>query len=200
MLTYATLWRVLARDSGAGRARGALRAWDAWERVSEWIWPIQPIPGARSGILRIRLAPYRGSAIRLRDGTVVHRGAVIGHIHLNNMVAASITAESLWQLHHMAVDDLHALAAWIQRQSPTDRPIALYGRTLLGHAARRVGFSSSPCATTPGMLLFRLYLHGLIVMHSAEGWRRMRRGHVRSAPCSDIWMSTNEFLRRYGNK
>jgi hypothetical protein len=137
--------------------------------------------------------------VRLGDGTAVRRGSLIGHIHLNNAAAAAVTADALWQLHQMAVDDLHALASWLQQQPPSARPVALHGRTLLGHAARRVGFSCSPCPSTPGMLLFRLYLHGLMVMHSPEGWRRMRRGRVRSAPCSDIWMSTQEFLRRYGS-
>lgn len=199
MVTYATLWRLLARGSGAGRARGALRAWDWWERGSEWLWPIRPIPGACSGLLRIRLARYRGPAVRLDDGTTIRRGDTIGHLHLNNAVAAASTPDTPWRLQHMAVEDLRALAAWLAQQQGRRRPVALYGKTFLGHAARRVGFSSSPCPPTPSSLLFRFYLHGLMVMHSREGWRRMQRGRVRCAPCSEIWMSTPELLRRYGS-
>lgn len=122
----------------------------------------------------------------------------MAHLHLDNSVAAEATPDSPWSTYDLAIDDLHALAAWLGRLPESQRPVALYGKTLLGQATRRLGFTCIQSRWTPYIPFFRLYIHGLMVLHSQEGWRRMERGHVRSAPCYDIWMSTPELLRRYG--
>lgn len=197
-LSYAGLWRVLARDSGGGRARGALRVWDMWERLSEWIWPVQPIPGSRAGLLRIRAARYRGPLMRLEDGTALRRGTAVVHLHLNNVLVAQTALDTPWELYHLALKDLRALASWVGQIPEPERPVALVAKTLLGHATHRLGFTCVPSRRTPYLPFFRLYVHGLMIMYGREGWRRMRRGHVRAATCYDIGISTREFLRRYG--
>ena len=199
LIHQATFWRFLARDSHEGQARGALRAWDWWERLSEWIWPIPPIPGARSGALRMRLIRQRCGPIRLVDGTLIRRGDLIGELHLNNILALQLTERTPWRLEHAATDDLRALARWVEQQPESKRPVAFHGRTFLGRAAQRVGFATSPCPHTPYILLFRFYLHGLMVLYSREGWRRMRRGRARTGLPSEIWMSTAGLLRSYGS-
>jgi hypothetical protein len=196
-VNQATLWRFLARDSREGSARGALRAWVWWESFSEWIWPIPPIPGARWGALRMRMTKCRRGPILLADGTVVRRGDPIGELHLNNALAIQLTQRTPWRLERAGIDDLRALANWLQTQPPSEAPVAFYGRTFLGRAAQRVGFVSAPCRRTPYILLFRFYLHGLMILYSREGWQRMRRGQAQTAYPSEIWMSANQVLKNF---
>jgi len=199
LLDHATLWRLLARGSRDGKARGALRAWDWWERLSEWVWPIPPIPGAAAGALRMRVVRHRRHTLRLVDGTVIRRGDLIGELHLNNVLAARLAERTPWGLEGAAMDDLRALARWLEHQPDLQRPVAFHGRTFLGRAARRVGFATSSCPRTPYILLFRFYLQGLMVLHSREGWRRMRRGRPQAAFPTDIWMSAERLLQHYGS-
>lgn len=196
----ALVWRLLALDSGAGEARGALRVWAYWERVSERIWPIPAIPGARSSVLRMRLVSHRGRPVQLADGTQVRRGDRVGRLHLDNGAAFQLAHKTSWRLEGAITDDLRALASWVEQQPPPARPVAFHGRTFLGRGAQRLGFACIPCPSTVYIRLFRFYLHGLMVLYSQEGWMRMRRGRARSAfPC-DIWMSARELLDGYGSQ
>jgi hypothetical protein len=192
------LWRLLALDSRDGRARGALRFWDWWERLSEHIWPIPTIPGSSALALRMRLETYRGQPVVLPDGTTIRRGDRIGALHLNNVVSARIGEGTPWPLEAAIMDDLRALASWVETLPPAERPPAFHGRTMFSRAARRMGFATSRCPRTPYILLFRFYLHGLMIIHSREGWRRMTRSGIRKSFPGDIWLSTGELLRRYG--
>jgi hypothetical protein len=194
-----TLWRLLARDSRAGEARGALRAWDWWETWSESVWPIPQIPGARCGALRMRFVRYTGRSRRLADGVLIRRGDLIGELHLDNVLALRMAETSPWRFEQAAKEDLRALARWIEQTPSPARPIAFRGRTFLGRAARRSGFVCFPCRRTPYILLFRFYLQGLLVLYSREGWRRMRHTRARTAFPSDIWMSAAALLRNYGS-
>jgi hypothetical protein len=194
----ALVWRLLALNSGAGQARGALRVWNWWEHLSERVWPIPPIPGTASSVLRMRLVPHRGTTIRLADGTLVCRGARVGQLHLDNGAAFQLTQKTSWRLEGAIISDLRALASWLEQQPVFATPIAFHGRTFLGRGAQRLGFTCAPCPPTPYIRLFRFYLHGLMVLYSREGWKRMRHGRAQSLfPC-DIWMSASELLIRYG--
>jgi hypothetical protein len=121
----------------------------------------------------------------------------VGRLHLDNAAALDLTQKTPWRLESAIVDDLRALASWVEQQPPPSRPAAFHGRTFLGRGAQRLGFTCVLCPPTPYIRLFRFYLHGLMVLYSREGWMRMRRGRARGAIPCDVWMSIGELLARY---
>jgi hypothetical protein len=92
--------------------------------------------------------------------------------------------------------ELIAIANWV-RQSESGVK-AIFGVTLLGAAAARLGFYRR--AMRPrGARARRLFMNGLLALYSIDGVARLKRGGTLSAWPQEIWMSHAELLRRYGS-
>jgi MFS family permease len=191
-------WR-LAGGAGGGHARGFLRFWRLYERISLALLRPRPIPGAPSGIFLVRFARYHGRPITLPDGTPVRRGDRIVELHLLNatvpQVASSASAFAL--VREMAAD-LGALATWSHMPDFPGDARALYGLTLLGRAAGRLGFTVRERPRTLMARLDRLFMTGLLALYSPEGLARLRRGTTYGSFPMEVWMSRAELVRRYG--
>jgi hypothetical protein len=91
--------------------------------------------------------------------------------------------------------ELLAIASWV-RQSESGVK-AIFGVTMLGAVAARLGFYRRPVCSR-GARAQRLFMNGLLALYSIDGVARLRRGGTLSAWPQEIWMSRAELLRRYG--
>ncbi len=191
-------WR-LASGAGGGRPRGFLRFWRLYERLSLLLLRPQPIPGAPAGIFLVRIARYHAKPIGLPDGTRVERGDLVAELHLHNAVVPQLASRAgAFALVRGMAGDLGALAAWSRDPAFPAQVRALYGVTLLGRAAGRLGFTTRERPRTLMAWLDRLFMTGLLALYSPQGLARLRRGTTYGSYPLEVWMSRDELARRYG--
>jgi MFS family permease len=192
-------WRLAAR-TGAGRARGFLRFWPIWEWVMLHTYPTKPIPGAPADILRIHRRRYRGAPLTLPDGSRITPGDLIGEVHINNALLVTIIVRRQFSLGLLRLPrgDLRALARWLADPTNESEIRALYGRTLLGPFAARLGFTVRPLRLTLHTRLERFFLMGLLALYHPRGLSRLTEGTTYRTYPAEVWMSREELLRLYG--
>lgn len=202
------LLRILARDSGGGRARGLLRVWPLWEAVARRLWPVVEIPRSPHNLFAVHFTRNRGESVSLPDRTVIAPGDAVGELHLNNRAFLQALTESgrsrlgseKWAIVPMFRDDLRALARWIESGGIPQPIKAIRGVTVLGRGAVRVGFTMLPRDGELMARLDRLFLDGLLIIYTPEGGGRLTAGRTAGADSQVAWMSTGEILRRYGSR
>jgi peptidoglycan-N-acetylglucosamine deacetylase len=191
-------WR-LAGQAGDGRARGILRLWVAYE----WLWlrfhRVYPIPGAEGGLFRVQFWRYRGRPIELPDGTRVSRGDRVAILHIQNHELARLAEQArTWSALRLMSLDLRELAAWAKAPDFPPGVRALFGVTMIGRGAPRLGFTVRPRARSLMAWLERHFLLGILLLYHAHGVERLLEGSVRETPLVEVWMSLSELERRYG--
>ncbi len=192
------IWRFAAR-SRLGVARGFLRFWPLYERVTLWLWHVRGIPGAPYDIVHVRVLRYHGRPITLPDGTAAGPGDRVIEIHLNNpVVVATMREHSFWDVVQRVGADLGALARWLPDQRELDDVVALYGLSMLSHAAPRLGFTVRDRPVTIVARLDRFFLTGLLMLYAHDGGDRLRHGSTASHFPQEIWMSRQALSQRYG--
>jgi MFS family permease len=192
-------WRLALRTR-AGRARGFLRFWPFWERVTIFAHRPTQIPHAPYNLLWIEFARYKGSPIVLPDGTRVEKGDLIGEVHIRNReMAATAPRVSSWKLLAMLAEDLRALAAWMRDPAFPAELRAFYGFTILGRGAARLGFTLRERPRSLRTRLDGFFLTGLLVLYNPRGRARLTEGTTYGSHPVEVWLSRDELLRRYGN-
>lgn len=192
-------WR-LALGTGAGKARGFLRVWPIVDRITQFLFPTKRIPGATADFLRIHWRRYSGAPIELPDGTHIAPGDNIGDVHVNNrlLLATALRRSVSWELLGMPRSDLRALARWLADPANAADLRALYGVTLLGPIAARLGFTLRPQPLTVYTRLERFFMVGLLALYHPRGLARLTEGTTYRTYPVEIWMSRAELLRLYG--
>lgn len=197
-------WRVapgwrLAFRTRAGQARGFLRFWPFWERITLLVHPTRPIPNATANVFHMQFTRWPGRPITLPDGTHIAKGDLVVELHINNRALAEIMIRSRgWHPLHLMADDLRALAAWSQSPEFPQEVRAVYGFTLLSRAAPRLGFTVRSRPHTIHTRLDRFFLMGLLTLYNLRGRARLQQGTTYSTYPEETWMSRDELLRRYG--
>jgi len=163
-----------------------------WERLDRRRRRIRMIRGG--GVAGIEFTRHRGAPLRLRDGTLVNPGDLIGEFHLDNaLIKELLPVQGHAAILHIARDDLRTLAAWARRVSPDRRPVAYHGESILVPYAKRMGLEVYPRRSTAWTRLQDWYLRGVMARWAAEGKQRLRHGRTRlragvawlSAACLD---------------
>lgn len=190
-----SFWDIVGRGARPGAPGGLLIGWWLWERLARRLWPSFVAPGSPYGALRIRVAKYRGAPIDLPDSTHVERGALVCELHCDNEALLSFSRRHL-DLYAAGRRELSAIANWVIN---SDNYIeAIYGVTLLGSAAARLGFHRRAMPARRRARADRLYMNGLLALYSLDGVVRLKRGHTLRELPQEIWMSRAELLQRYG--
>jgi hypothetical protein len=195
-----TGWR-LAGHAGGGRARGFLRFWPVWEQIMHIYTHPVAIPNAPHGLFEVRFMRYHAQPITLSDGTYVAPGDEVAELHFRNSVLEdAIAKEGQWRVILMLRDELAALAQWSRQESFPPGVRAIWGLSLLGRAAPRLGFTVRERPHTIHAWFDRFFLLGLLALYNRAGTARLARGTTYSEYPVELWMSRGELERRYGAK
>lgn len=192
----------LVRDSGQGRARGILRIWPLWERLSRRLWPTVEIPESPHGLVAIHFGPYKGKAILLPDGTEICSGDKVAEIHFNNRIQIEALGQARgaekWRIVTILRQELTALAAWTKQTDFPHDVKAIYAVSILSRGAVRLGFTIR--SRPPGFRsrMDSLFLSGLLILYGSEGLDRANLGQSMGGRPTEVWMSRDELMRRYG--
>ncbi len=189
----------LAFRTRSGRARGFLRFWPFWERVTMLVNRQVAIPGSPHGLLKVQFTRFRGQPMTLPDGTVVRSGDRIAEIHIQNKALPNLASRGgVFELVRMFARELVALAAWTERADFPRRVTAVYGFTILGRVTTRFGFTVRERPHTLRNRMDRFFLTGLLALYSPDGIDRLRQGTTYGSYPVEVWMSLGELQRRYG--
>lgn len=211
MITYRImgrerLLRWLARGSGNGNAHGLLRIWPTWESVAHRLWPAVDIPNAPNRLFAIHFKRHRGRPVSLPDGAVIEVGDWVGEMHLDNHALLRAlnrgndarTGSEKWAIVPLFRDDLQALAAWIESGAAPRPAKAIVGTTVLGRGAVRLGFTLRPRLGRLLPFLDKLFVDGLLIIYTPEGFQRMTHGKTMHDPSREAWMSVSRLRGLYG--
>lgn len=194
-------WWRLAFRSHSGQARGFLRFWPLWEWLTLRVMPHQAIPNAPYHLFEVQFTHVDAKPITLPDGTHIKRRDPVVILHINNRVLSRVVDETTpWQQLRMMRDDLRALAQWVERGGFPDDIRAIYGYTLLGRAASRLGFTLRRRPSSIRTRLDRFFLMGIMVLYHPGGRERLQRGTTYDTEPVETWMSLGELRRRYGGQ
>lgn len=181
------------RRPAAPRLLGSiLDVWDRLARRRRHIRPARP-----DALVGVELRRHQGADVVLRDGVIVRRGDLLGELHLDNIRVRDVTRREGWFAIEAARDDLRAIARWTARQAPAARPVAYHASSLLGPLAARTGFDTRPRRRTVLARLDEWYLRWLMTRWSADGRRRLGRGHGRLR-LDECWLSADALVARHG--
>jgi hypothetical protein len=167
-----------------------------WERLDRRRRRIRMI--RRGGVAGIEFTRHRGTPLRLRDGTLVNTGDLIGEFHLDNaLIKELLPVQGHAAILHIARDDLRILARWARQVSPERRPVGYHGESILVPYARRMGMEVYPRRSTAWTRLQDWYLRGVMARWAAEGRGRLRHGR-RGLRAGVAWMSAACLDSMYG--
>ena len=189
-------WKIIAADSVPGHARGLLKAWTGWERLSETLWPTLDVSQAPHGLVRIRVESYRQALVTLPGGVTVVRGDPVGELHCNNRALLRLIRSGRNPF-AACRDDLRGLAAWAQTDPIGRQVVALHACTILAKGASRFGFITMDTPITIRRRMERIFFTGLLLLYSSEGLARLRHGTTARAYPRDIWITRHDLLRLY---
>jgi peptidoglycan-N-acetylglucosamine deacetylase len=193
------MWRLAAHGTQPGDPHGVLVIWSLFQRLTNHMWHLMAIPNAPHDFLRIRVIPYRGRPLILPDGTTIRSGTPVAELHVNNDAILRFQSRREMSLVSASRQDFRCLSKWLADADPGHEVKALFGITLLGPLAARLGFVRVDHNAPIKKRLDRMFMHGLLMLYSVEGLRRMSRGlHLQDFP-QEIWMSRHELMRRYGD-
>jgi hypothetical protein len=184
---------LLLLGGSGGRARGALHLWLLWERLTAWRLRVRHV--RRGGVLRYNYARWRGSPVRLHDGTEIRRGDRIIQLHFDNQALARLAVEghlSPWTVLRRGRDDLQVLAHAAGAGGLADVR-ALHGASLFAEAVRRAGFEVRALPRTPRWRLEQFFMVGLLLLYHPRGRRRLAQ--LRTAPWpAEVWLSRRALM------
>ena len=184
--------------------RFVLMFWPLADRLLRVVRHIKPLIADDSGIIRFNVGHYKGPTRVLNDGTEVKGGDTIVEVHLNNdwfkrrrnlNLGASQSARAFLGCY---AQELRILARQVA-SGTFGEIVALRGITLLGVAARRLGFQIDEMPDSLWKKGARFYMAGLMqVYHLRGGDVPMLRD--KAWELKEIWLSKASLLSKYGSE
>jgi YkoP domain len=173
-----SFWDVVAYGARPGIPGGLLSAWWLWDRIAQRLWPAFVRPGSPFGLLKVRVAVYHGRPINLPDSTRIDSGATVGELHCDNDAVLNFARRSS-VIYAAGRSELVAIANWVIESETYVE--AIFGVTLLGASAARLGFHRRTVPFTRRAWADRLFMNGLLALYSVEGVGRLKRGRTLNA-------------------
>lgn len=187
-----------ARESGARHRSRARRFWDWYERRwADW-FRVEPV--SDDGAVALSVTRYRGPAVRLRDGTEIQDGELVGELHLSRDRLLRLhrdlpPREVVFALRRDIEGGLRALAALVAEHPRYRHLQAFHAVSLFWRETKVLGFEPRPMEQSWSRRLFGWYLRMLLARDHPLGRRRLQRG-LRDVGI--VWVSRSTILNRYG--
>ncbi len=173
-----------------------MRAWPAWERIAETLWPTTAIPGAPYGLLRMRVKLHDGAPFTFSDGATIVKGARICELHCDNQRFVKLVVGGGINPYRAGRADLASLAALVEAGAL--EVTAIFGRSILAVGGKRLGFTSRDLPITSWLRLERFFMIGLLLIYTESGLNHLTRGRTVWSYPKELWMSREQLLKRYG--
>jgi peptidoglycan/xylan/chitin deacetylase (PgdA/CDA1 family) len=169
------------------------RAWNAWHGIERL---------GQDTILTLGPAIHYGSALLLRDGTMIHPGAQVGELHLDRTRVAHLHRTVAPRYLGLALRrelerTLQRLAQMVVEQPHCHELEAFRSTTLFWREAQCLGFEVGAGDSGWHLGFLGWYQRMLLARDHPLGRRRLqgKRWAART-----IWLSRRELLRRYGGQ
>lgn len=174
----------------------------AWEILYSWIHNIHVVENSPYGLLRIKVYPYRGQPVTLKDNTQIRDGDLVAELHISNLVLTKGRIgdiEISSSLHTLPLfrEEFKNLASMVREGKLGSKVTAIFAITLMGPGLRRMGFSLLPMASDRKSRSLKRWMSFLGWLFSPSGVKYRSRSRTSREP-QQCWMSVNELLSRYG--
>ena len=158
------------------------------------------VPGTTCHLLLICFHPYHGKELVQTTGQVIKSGEPICEIHLSNKRITQIAAEPgdrsmEWHLIGMLKKEFSLLAEAIKNNTIPDVK-GIYGVNVMPAGARRLGFTLVPVPKGWNRIWLAFWESMLRMIFYSYKTNKKATLQRTSDPY-EIWMSKEEFLRRY---
>src|SRR5262245_35695046 len=122
----------------------------------------------------------------LPDNTEIRPGALLGELHCNNGAILKLVNRG-GNPFASGREDIKSLSNWIVQDAMGRQIKALYGRTILGKAAYRLGFVVREQPIRLALRMERFFFKGLLVLYNQEGLVRILRGRTADHYPANAW-------------
>ncbi len=177
----AYVWRAVSLVDGLVFERSE-ELWHGWGR-----------PKTPHGLIRANCGIHRSRPILLGDGTLVNRGDVVLHIHLETH---AIRQTRRCDLLPKGMEDYRVIAQWVQSGTGSQYGItAVHCQGILSHLIVKLGDFAPHVLDGPKVPWLQLYFEGYIILHHPKGLAYFNAG---CKPVIDGWQSAAAFVRKFG--
>jgi hypothetical protein len=170
---------------------GVLAVWKLWEKYQLSKYHVKPIRG--DGLLRYSELTHRGKPVRLKDGTVVGRGARVIEVHLNNPRMRAAAGQSMQRRVATMREDVVQLREMVA-SGVVKTPVALHGESLFMPSPELFGvdYEVTPLPRNWQTAFKRFFFAGLVMLYDRRGWPAVARNAQRWP--GELWISGSSFL------
>lgn len=171
------------------------------ERYQKQVGAIK-IPQSEIGLLMVCYHKYQGKKqVITNDGVAIEPSDPVGELHFNNKKITEIAAlpserTMEWRLFELIKTEFGTLAAAIDSGLVPDNIKAFYGVNVLAAGAKRLGFTLIPL--TPGWERWWLGFWESVLRLVYYSFKTSKKTSLkRTMDPYEIWISSNELVRRY---
>lgn len=150
-------------------------------------------------IFRVRLLTYRGSAIRLQDGTMLEAGDLLLKIHLHNvrllreLLRLPHDVQKARHIYRSVERSLPGVAAYIRTHPRCEDIKGIIGMTMMYRGSQQLGFEIHPMTSRLHMLWKWMSLLPIYVLSVSQPFRKLRKQSPKY-----LIMSLTSLLHLYG--
>jgi hypothetical protein len=175
--------------------------WQGYDLAYRWLHRLGDLPTEKGTILRVGVERHRGPSVRLRDGTVVAPGDLIGTIHFHNEAVAALHDGKVNQIRSGILilrafeRSLHALARQLDDHPRYEGVKAFTAITILHQSVGGFGFEVHPLPRRWRSRIVAAYERFVLTRFHPLGREREQQKRF---DARTIWISSPELRRRYG--
>ncbi len=174
------------------------RFWDWYERSWASWFRVEPV--SDDGAVALSVTRYRGPTVRLRDGTEIQDGELVGELHLSRDRLMRLhrdlpPREVVFALRREIEQALRALAALVAEHPRYRHLRAFHAVSLFWRETKVLGFEPRPMENSWSRRAFGWYLRMLMARDHPLGRRRLSLGF---REVGIVWVSRTTLLSRYG--
>lgn len=182
-------------------------AWMVWERGFDWISRFRGSHTSHFGICKVMIKKHRGESIICADSTTIHKGDLVGELHLNNQTILTLiksegSDRAALMIARLTRKSMQQISEAFAGQPEFREVKALVGITLLHRGLTHgLGFEQQPMKADLFQRMTTAYLRLLLSVMHPEGRKRIGRKTEQLIPMMLIHSRSslsNRFMKARG--